>query len=328
MTRHFWRRWPASELSQERWHARLWSSCSARSRRSCSSMPIRIRQTLSSCPTTRFASSTLERSAAFRRRSARYCANFSTTLSREISGGWSIARSACSGRFRLWTSKGSAMSWKKSTPTGSMRCTAKMQWWEKSSAQAWLRFLEVAREFRIPASGEMIQFFRTSFSYDAIITRLDKNLDVASALQAYARQAAREARQRVQSGLRKRRWGLTDMDYLQLEEFGDMVTQGIFQLQRNIENPIIHFKNIVGKIAYIASLFLKLGYLVAALFGFGLIAGAIARRWFGYELHLDTLLQQAMGSGWLLLGGVALILVVIRRIVIRLSLPDTRLNPE
>ena len=107
-----------------------------------------------------------------------------------------------------------------------------------------------------------------------------------------------------------------------------MVTQGIFQLQRNIENPIIHFKNIVGKIAYIASLFLKLGYLVAALFGFGLIAGAIARRWFGYELHLDTLLQQAMASGWLLLGGVALVLVVIRRIVIRLSLPDTRLNPE
>jgi ubiquinone biosynthesis protein len=202
------------------------------------------------------------------------------------------------------------------------------EWWEKSSAQAWLRFLEVAREFRIPASGEMIQFFRTSFSYDAIITRLDKNLDVASALQAYAREAAREARQRVQSGLRKRRWGLTDMDYLQLEEFGDMITQGIFQLQRNIENPIIHFKNIVGKIAYIASLFLKLGYLVAALFGFGLIAGAIARRWFGYELHLDTLLQQAMASGWLLLAGVALILVVIRRIVIRLSLPDTRLNPE
>jgi ubiquinone biosynthesis protein len=202
------------------------------------------------------------------------------------------------------------------------------EWWEKSSAQAWLRFLEVAREFRIPASGEMIQFFRTSFSYDAIITRLDKNLDVASALHAYAREAAREARQRVQSGLRKRRWGLTDMDYLQLEEFGDMITQGIFQLQRNIENPIIHFKNIVGKIAYIASLFLKLGYLVAALFGFGLIAGAIARRWFGYELHLDTLLQQAMASGWLLLAGVALILVVIRRIVIRLSLPDTRLNPE
>jgi hypothetical protein len=97
---------------------------------------------------------------------------------------------------------------------------------------------------------------------------------------------------------------------------------------RKIVIPFINLKNIVGKIAYIASLFLKLGYLVAALFGCGLIAGAIARRWFGYELHLGTVLQQAMASGWLLLAGVALILVVIRRIVIRLSLPDTRLNPE
>jgi ubiquinone biosynthesis protein len=202
------------------------------------------------------------------------------------------------------------------------------EWWEKSSAQAWLRFLEVAREFRIPASGEMIQFFRTSFSYDAIITRLDKNLDVASALGAYARQAAKEARQRVRNSLRQRRWGLTDMDYLQLEEFGDMITQGIFQLQRNIENPIIHFKNIVGKIAYIASLFLKLGYLAASVIGFGLIAHAIARRWFGYEIDLTSILQWATTFGWLQLAVIALILVVIRRIVIRLSLPDTRLNPQ
>jgi ubiquinone biosynthesis protein len=202
------------------------------------------------------------------------------------------------------------------------------EWWEKSAAQAWLRFLEVAREFRIPASGEMIQFFRTSFSYDAIITRLDKDLDVASALGAYARQAAKEARQRVRDSLRKRRWGLTDMDYLQLEEFGDMITQGIFQLQRNIENPIIHFKNIVGKIAYIASLFLKLGYLVASVLGVGLVARAIARRWFGYEIDLPSILQWATTFGWLQLAVIALILVVIRRIVIRLSLPDTRLNPQ
>ena len=40
-----------------------------------------------------------------------------------------------------------------------------------------------------------------------------------------------------------------------------MLTLFFFQLQRNIENRIFHFRNIVGKIAaYIASLFLKLGY--------------------------------------------------------------------
>ncbi len=40
------------------------------------------------------------------------------------------------------------------------------EWWEKSTGQAWLRFLEVAREYSLPASYELIQYFRTSFSYD------------------------------------------------------------------------------------------------------------------------------------------------------------------
>ena len=180
----------------------------------------------------------------------------------------------------------------------------------------------------IPASGEMIQFFRTSFSYDAIIMRLDKDLDIAGALQAYTRQAAKDARLRVQKSLRERRFGPTDMDYLRMEEFGDLITQGIFQLQRNIETPIIHFKNIVGKIAYVTALFLKLGYLVAAAFGIALIADAVATGWFHYEIEWASVLKWATTLGWLQLAIIATLLVIIRRIVIRLSLPDTRLNPE
>jgi ubiquinone biosynthesis protein len=202
------------------------------------------------------------------------------------------------------------------------------EWWERSSAQIWLRSLELAREFRIPATLELIQFFRAAFSYDAIIHRLDKNIDAAEVFKDYAQEIAKEARQRVLSSLRTRRWGLTDMDYLQLEQFGDIITQGFFQLQSSIEHPIIHFKNIVGKIAYTASLFLKLGYLVVSLFGLCLIADAIARRWFNYEIAWTGILQWLTEFSWLQLGVIAVILVVIRRIVIRLSLPDTRLNSD
>jgi len=202
------------------------------------------------------------------------------------------------------------------------------EWWEKSSAQLWLRFLEVAREFRIPASGEMIQFVRATISYDTIINRLDRNFNTHEAMKEYAEHSAREARQRVLSGVRKRRWGLTNMDYLQLEQFGDVVIQGVFQLQRSIENPIIHFKNIVGKIAYVTSLFLKLGYLVTSVLGLCLIAATIARRWFGYDIDWGAILQWLTEFGWLQLAVIAIILVIVRRIVIRLNLPDTRLNPD
>jgi predicted unusual protein kinase regulating ubiquinone biosynthesis (AarF/ABC1/UbiB family) len=202
------------------------------------------------------------------------------------------------------------------------------EWWEKSSGQAWLRFMEVAREFNMPANYESIQFFRTSFSYDSIITRLNKDINIVKEYETYARQAGKEARDRVKQSLRQRLCGPTDFDYLQLEEFGDMLAQSFFQLQRSIENPIFQFKNIVGKIAYISSLLLRLGYFVAAAIGIGLITDAIARRWFGREIDWGSMLERTTTFGWLQLALIAIILIVIRRIVIRLNMPDTRLGPE
>ena len=202
------------------------------------------------------------------------------------------------------------------------------EWWEKSAAQGWLRFLEVARQFSIPAGSDTIQFFRTTFAYDAVIMRLNKDINVTKEWEAYAKEAAKEARVRVRKSFRERRHGLTDMDYLQMEQIGDTITQFSFQIQRNIENPIIHFRNIVGKIAYIASLVLKLGYLVAAAVGIGLITNAISKRWFDREIDWASILERATTFGWIQLALIAMILVIIRRIIIRLNLPDTRLNSD
>jgi ubiquinone biosynthesis protein len=202
------------------------------------------------------------------------------------------------------------------------------EWWEKSTGQAWLRFLEVARQYSLPASYESITYFRTSFSYDSIITRLNRDIDIVKEFETYARQAGKEARERVKKNMKQRLRGPTDLDYLQMEEFADMITQFFFQVQRNIETPIIHFKNIVGKIAYIASLVLKLGYFVAAAIGVGLVADAIAKRWFGHEIDWHSMLERATTFGWIQLALIAVLLVLIRRIVIRLSLPDTRLDRD
>src|SRR5215475_2801759 len=202
------------------------------------------------------------------------------------------------------------------------------EWWEKSTGQAWLRFLEVARQYSLPASYESITYFRTSFSYDSIITRLNRDIDIVKEFETYAREAGKEARERVKKNMKQRLRGPTDLDYLQMEEFADMITQFFFQVQRNIETPIIHFKNIVGKIAYIASLVLKLGYFVAAAIGIGLVTDAVARRWFGYQIDWHAMFDRATTFGWIQLALIAVVLVLIRRIVIRLSLPDTRLDRD
>ena len=202
------------------------------------------------------------------------------------------------------------------------------EWWERSAAQGWLRFMEVARRFSIPAGPDTIQFFRTTFAYDAVIMRLNKELDVSKEWEAYAKLAAREARIRVRKGMKSRRRGLTDMDYLKMEEIGDTVNQFFFQVQRNIENPIVRFRNIVGKIAYISSLIMKLIFLAGALVAVGLVVDVVARRWFRADIDWSDLLSRATSFGWVQVLLIAAALVVIRRIIIRLNQPDTRLNRE
>ena len=200
------------------------------------------------------------------------------------------------------------------------------EWWERSTTQGWLRFLEVGRQISIPASFETIQLFRTTVAYEAIMVRLDKDLDVTKSWKAYAREAAKEAKARVQESMKQRLRGPTDADYMAIEQFGDMMSQFGFRLQRNIENPIIHFRNIVGKIAYIASLVLKLAYLVAFGWGAILLTSYILRNWLGREIDWAPILQRATTFGWVQLALIGVVLVVFRRIVICLRLPDTQLN--
>jgi predicted unusual protein kinase regulating ubiquinone biosynthesis (AarF/ABC1/UbiB family) len=202
------------------------------------------------------------------------------------------------------------------------------EWWERSTAQAWLRFLEISQMYSIPATFETIQFLRVSFSYDSIVTRLHKDIDVAKEWQSYALQAAQEARKRVQKSVRKRIWGPTDMDYLQMEQLADTISQFMFRLQRSVETPIVNFKNIVGKIAYVASLLFKLGYLAGAGICIALIADAIARRFFDYEIDWASLTERVTNFGWVQLILIGIALIIIRRIVIRLNMPDTRLGPD
>src|SRR5581483_5224301 len=78
------------------------------------------------------------------------------------------------------------------------------EWWERSSASAWLRYIEVAQEYGVPVSLETIHLFRATLLYDSIITRLHRQINVAREYQVYSQQAAKEARKRVRKNFRRR----------------------------------------------------------------------------------------------------------------------------
>ena len=113
-----------------------------------------------------------------------------------------------------------------------------------------------------------------------------------------------------------------------MEEFGDMVSQIVFQLQQNIENPIVHFRNIVGKIAYVVSLMLKVAVVFVGAIGLGYVADAVSKRWFDYDIRWHSMLEEATTFGWVQLLLIMIIVVIVRRIIIRMNIPDTRLDTE
>jgi ubiquinone biosynthesis protein len=196
------------------------------------------------------------------------------------------------------------------------------EWWERSSAQNWLRYINVAREYGIPVSLETIQFFRATLLYDSILVRLDKDVDPVKEWTSYARQAAKDARRRVRRSVQKRIWGPTRMDYLKIEQLTDIATQLVFRFQRRVEDPIIHFRNMVGKIAYSVSMLLRLTYLAATLVGLALIAEYFADKWFSARISWSGILETALSYGWVQITVILGALVVIRRVLLRMNEPD------
>jgi predicted unusual protein kinase regulating ubiquinone biosynthesis (AarF/ABC1/UbiB family) len=198
------------------------------------------------------------------------------------------------------------------------------EWWERCSAQTWLRYITIAREYGIPVSLETIQFFRATLLYDSIMVRLDKDIDPLKEWKDYARQASKEARRRVNREVRKRLDGPTDMDYLRIEQFTDMANQFMFRLQKTVEDPILHFKNTVGKIAFGVSMVLGLAYTGAILIGIAVLANFIADNLFGRELPWRFIMEAIGSSIWLQLAFVLLGILFIRRLLIRMNEPDSK----
>ena len=199
------------------------------------------------------------------------------------------------------------------------------EWWERCSAQTWLRHIKVAREFGMPVTLEMIQFFRATFLYDTMIVRLDKNIDPIEEWKSYARVAGKDARKRVRKAVKKRLNGPTGVDYLRIEALADTISQFFFRVQRNVDDPVFHFRQTVGKVAYGISTVLRLVYSAGILAGFAVIAEFVAREFFGvHRLWSTATLATIASFAWLKLIALVLLLVVIRQVMIRMSEPDSR----
>jgi ubiquinone biosynthesis protein len=196
------------------------------------------------------------------------------------------------------------------------------EWWERGFAINWLRYVAVAQEFGVPISLETIQFFRATVIYDSIVIRLNKDVDIVQEWTIYTEWAGRAARKRTHKQVRKRLGGFTKMDYLRIEQGIDIADQFLFRLQRSVDIPVVEFRNIAGKISYVMSLLIRVGSLGILGGAAAVIVDQVAKRLFGYTIDWPRFIETLMTYRLTQLTLVVVALVLVRRVLIRLSEPD------
>ena len=195
------------------------------------------------------------------------------------------------------------------------------EWWERSTSQNWLRYVNVASEYGIPVSLETLQFFRATLLYDSIIMRLDKDIDPVREFKVYAREAAKDARRRVRKSARTRLNGPTPMDYWRIEQLADAAGQFAFKFQRNGRGsksslPKHHWEDRLHPLDVATA---------RRSFWRGLVSSRTfsRRRWFGRQIPWSAILESVVSVGWFQIMILLVAVVIVRRVLIRVSQPDS-----
>ncbi len=134
------------------------------------------------------------------------------------------------------------------------------QWWEHTSARIWINFLALAREYNIPLNLNTLRMIRSTLLYETIAARLYGNVSNYREHKRYTRNAGKRARKRV----RRRLWrwktrGLSNPEYLQVEQLFDMGNRIMYLAQRWLDAPPFRFSLLVDKAVFAVSVIIRGG---------------------------------------------------------------------
>jgi predicted unusual protein kinase regulating ubiquinone biosynthesis (AarF/ABC1/UbiB family) len=196
------------------------------------------------------------------------------------------------------------------------------EWWERSSAANWVRYINAAGEHQMPMNAEIIQLSRATLLYDSIVMRLDKDVDIIKENEVYAQKAAKDARRRVSRSVRNSLSRPIHTDFVRIEQLSDMVTQFAFSFQRRVEDPIPLLRSVTGKIASVFSILLRIGYLALLGSVLAVTSDEVAARLFGYTIVWSSMVNTLMSNRSLQLILLIVAILLVRMVLVRLNDPD------
>lgn len=141
------------------------------------------------------------------------------------------------------------------------------EWWEKTSAHVWIKFLALSQEMHIPMNLNTLKMIRATMLVDTLALRLDHSIDQYKEFSKYLEGAGERTRKRLRKKIRElfKPAGIVDA-----EELFDAGRNFIYRLKRSADTSILATASLVGKAAYVAALgfqFVMVTTVVAVLFG-------------------------------------------------------------
>jgi ubiquinone biosynthesis protein len=196
-----------------------------------------------------------------------------------------------------------------------------VEWWERTSAQLWLDFIRVARDYNITMNVNVLRMIRACLLYDMIAVRLNKKIDHVKEYQKFTRYRAKAARKRAEKRFRTLfRRGMDNQLYLQFEELTDTSERLFRQLQRFLSTPVMKFNAVLDKPVYSISILFK--FIWQATITTASAAGIMyLTKWVGGgELQaLPNILGQVASNPIFQLAILLLLFINIRAVIFRLS---------
>jgi len=132
------------------------------------------------------------------------------------------------------------------------------QWWERTSARVWIKYLELAREYDAPLALNTLRMIRSTLMYETVAARLYHRSNVIREHRKYLKTAGKAARKRVRNRIQNFLFkGPSPKDYKTFEEMLEMGNRTMYLAQRWLDQPPFHFSLMVDKFVYAVSVILR-----------------------------------------------------------------------
>lgn len=133
------------------------------------------------------------------------------------------------------------------------------EWWERTSAGAWLMIMDVMRDFQVPANINMLRLIRSSLLYDTLAFRLNPEIDFLKTFKQWAKSAAkRQRRADRRAGERDRKYRAARI----IKTAGDLqetADRGGFWINQFIRTIPKKLSAVASQSSYVMATMIKLG---------------------------------------------------------------------